>query len=157
MKLRSPQFQQQSRLIISCKFDHSLCHGISSSLDFVRNLSRVVVPSSLFLLRAGAVPSLLFGSGAVCSSTSFSVVVQGDRRNLHNIHERKAEMAVRGEKLAQQRLFEADADVEVKHWERRNSDIALSEINQEFESQRSQPQQANQWADQAQRQNIRLC
>ena len=39
------------------------------------------------------------------------------------------------EKLAQQRLFEAEADVEVKHREDRNSDIALFEINQEFESQ----------------------
>ena len=34
--------------------------------------------------------------------------------------------------------------MEVKHWEKRNSDIALYEINQEFESQRLQLQQANQ-------------
>ena len=33
----------------------------------------------------------------------------------------------------------------------RNSDIALFEIRQEFESQRLQLQQANQWADHAQR------
>ena len=76
---------------------------------------------------------------------------------LHKFLERKAELDARGEKLAQQRLFEADADVEVKHWEKRNSDIAIYEINQEFESQRSQPQQANQWADQAQREKISLC
>ena len=38
-----------------------------------------------------------------------------DRQNPHKIFERKAEMAVRGEKLAQQRLYEAEADVEVKH------------------------------------------
>ena len=43
-----------------------------------------------------------------------------------------------------------EADVEVKHWER-NSDIALHEIDQEFESQRLQPRQANQRADQTQR------
>ena len=42
-------------------------------------------------------------------------------------------------------------DVEVKHWEERNSDIALHESNQEYESQRLQQQQANQWADQAHR------
>ena len=48
-----------------------------------------------------------------------------DRQNLHNILERKAELAVRGEKLAQQRLDEAEADVEVQHWEKTNSDITL--------------------------------
>ena len=48
-----------------------------------------------------------------------------DRQNLHKILERKAELAVRGEKLAQQRLNEAEADVEIKQWDTRNSDIAL--------------------------------
>ena len=65
-----------------------------------------------------------------------------DRENLHNFLERKAEFDVRGE---------AEADLEVKHWENRNSDIALYEIDQEFESQRLQLHQANQWADQAER------
>ena len=49
----------------------------------------------------------------------------------------EAELAVQEEKLAQQRLYEAEADVEVIHWEKRDSDIAHYEINQEFESQRS--------------------
>ena len=80
-----------------------------------------------------------------------------DRQNIHKFLQRKAELAVRGEKLAQQRFFEVEADVEVKHWERRNSDIALYEINQEFESQRLQLQQANRWADQAQKEKISLC
>ena len=79
-----------------------------------------------------------------------------DRQNFHNILEWKAELAVRGEKLAHQRLYEVEADVEVKHWEKRNSDIALCEINQEFESQRRRPQEANQWADQAQRYKNKL-
>ena len=57
-----------------------------------------------------------------------------DRQNFHNILEWKAELAVRGEKLAHQRLYEVEADMEVKHWE--NYDIAFCEINQEFESQR---------------------
>ena len=39
--------------------------------------------------------------------------------------------------------------MEMKHWEKRNSDIALREINQEYESQRLRLQQANQ----AQREN----
>ena len=42
-----------------------------------------------------------------------------DRQNLHKILERKAELSVRGEKLAQQKLHDAEADVEVKHWEKR--------------------------------------
>ena len=79
-----------------------------------------------------------------------------DWQNIHKILERKAELAARGEKLAQQRFFEAGADVKVKHWEERNSDIALFEINQELESQRLQLQQAKQWADQAQRDKISL-
>ena len=58
-----------------------------------------------------------------------------DMQNLRKFLERKAELAVRGEKLVQQRFYEAEADLEVKHWETRNSDIALYEINQEFESE----------------------
>ena len=56
-----------------------------------------------------------------------------DRQNLHKILDQKAELVRGGENLAQHRFFEAEADVEVKHWEKRNSDIALYEINQEFE------------------------
>ena len=46
---------------------------------------------------------------------------------------------------------------EIRNWEKRNSDIALFETHQELESQRLQVQQANQWADQAQRDQISLC
>ena len=38
-----------------------------------------------------------------------------DRQNIHKILERKAELAVRGEKLAQQRSSEAEAEVEIKN------------------------------------------
>ena len=38
-----------------------------------------------------------------------------DRQNIHKVLERKAELAVRGEKLAQQRSSEADAEVEIKN------------------------------------------
>ena len=41
-----------------------------------------------------------------------------DRQNLHKILERKAGLAVLGENLAQQRLYDAEADVEVEHWEK---------------------------------------
>ena len=39
----------------------------------------------------------------------------------------------------------------IRNWEERKSDIALYETHQELESQRLELQQANQWADQAQR------
>ena len=81
----------------------------------------------------------------------------GDRENLHKIFERNVDLAVRGErewtskncmKLTQKLM----QDIEKK----RNSDAALHEINQEFESQRFQPQQASRWADQAQGDKISL-
>ena len=73
-----------------------------------------------------------------------------DRENPQKILERKVDLVVRGERRAQQKLYEAEAEVEVRNWES-NVRISLFErsINQEFESQRLQLQQANQWADQA--------
>ena len=79
-----------------------------------------------------------------------------DRQIIHKILERKAAIAVRGERMAQQRLYEAEAEVEARNWEKRNSDIAFQEINQEFEYRRNQLQQASRWADQAQRDKISL-
>ena len=49
------------------------------------------------------------------------------------------------------RLFFAEAEVEARNREKRNSEIAFQKINQDFEPQRFQLQQANQWADQGQR------
>ena len=80
-----------------------------------------------------------------------------DREDLHKFLERNAEFAVRGEKSAQKRLSEAEAAMEIRNWEKRNSDIALYETHQEFESHRLQLHQANQWADQAPREKINLC
>ena len=72
-----------------------------------------------------------------------------DSENLHKLLERKVDLAVRGERLAQHKLYEAEAEVEARGWEKRNCDIARPEINQEFESQRFQLHQASPWADQA--------
>ena len=47
--------------------------------------------------------------------------------------------------------------MEIRNWEKRNSDIAYYQINLELESQRLQVQQAIQWADQAQREKVSLC
>ena len=38
--------------------------------------------------------------------------------------------------MAQRKLYEAEAEVEARNWEKRNSDFAFQEVNQEFESQR---------------------
>ena len=85
-----------------------------------------------------------------------SAYTLSERRNLHVYLEQKGELAVQGERAAQRRLPEAEANMDMRNWEQRNSDIAFYETNQEHESQRSQVQQANQWADQAQREKISL-
>ena len=65
----------------------------------------------------------------------------GEREtHLQKILERKVDLAVRGERV-------------VRNWEKRKSEIAFREINQEFESQRFQLHQTSRWADQAERQN----
>ena len=80
-----------------------------------------------------------------------------DRQNLHEFLEQQAQLAVLGENAAQRKLTEAESDMEIKKWERRNSECALYESQCEIESQRHQWRQASQWADQAQREIMRLC
>ena len=67
----------------------------------------------------------------------------------------KAEVAVQGE-CAAHRLSEAEADMDVRNWQQRNSDIALYETNRELESQKLELYQANRGADQAQGDKINL-
>ena len=57
---------------------------------------------------------------------------------------------------AQTRLSEAEADMEVRRWEKRRSDLALYETNRELESQRLELNQSNRWADQAQKERVSL-
>ena len=84
-----------------------------------------------------------------------SVQTLPDRQNLHELLERKAESARRGESAAQKRLSEAKADLEIGRLEQKNSEIALFMISST--PQRLQLHQANQWADQSQREKINLC
>ena len=56
--------------------------------------------------------------------------------------------------VQQRRSSEAEVEMDGRSWERRNSDIAIYETNQQLESQRLELYQANQWADQAQRKTI---
>ena len=51
-----------------------------------------------------------------------------DRENLQKILGRKVDLAVRGERIAHQKLYHAEA--EAKNWEKRNSDFAFQGINQ---------------------------
>ena len=50
-----------------------------------------------------------------------------ERRNLQVCLEQKADLAVREEYAAQRRLSEAEADMEIRNWEKRSSDVALHE------------------------------
>ena len=66
-----------------------------------------------------------------------------DRDNLQKIFDRKVDLAIQGEKEAQQKLKQ----VEAKSWEKRNWDHSFQELDQEFESQRFRLHQASRWAD----------
>ena len=79
-----------------------------------------------------------------------------DRENLQKSLERKVDSAVRGERMAQQKLYEAEADVEPRNCKKKKVDISLQEIDQKFESQRFQLHQASRWAGQAHRDKRRL-
>ena len=53
------------------------------------------------------------------------------------------------------KISEAQAEMDIRNWEHRNADIAFFyETNRELESQRLGLYQANQWADQAQREKL---
>ena len=56
------------------------------------------------------------------------------------------------------RLSEVETEMDIINWEQRNADSALHETNGALESQRLEPElyQANQWADQDQREKINL-
>ena len=98
--------------------------------DSVSLPSRTCIKETCADMDRETVVSSLLGSMSKEKRDRDQNVVQTlrDIQHLHKILDRKAELAVRGEKLAQQRLYEAESDVEFKHWERRNSDIALYEI-----------------------------
>ena len=77
-----------------------------------------------------------------------SVQRLSNRQHLHDYLGRKAELPVRGESAAHRRITE-EADLEIRRWEQKSSEIALYETRRELESQRLELHQANQWGDQA--------
>ena len=52
-----------------------------------------------------------------------------DRDNLQKILERKVDMAIQGEKEAQQKLCQAEAEIEAKDSEKRNRNYSFQDIN----------------------------
>ena len=55
-----------------------------------------------------------------------------------------------------EKLYLTEYDLEIQNLEQ-NSEYALIESRRELESQRRQLLEANQWADQAQRERVHLC
>ena len=60
-------------------------------------------------------------------------------------------------KIQFKNLNSTEYNMEIQNLERRNSECALIESQRELQSQRLQLLEANQWADQAQRERIHLC
>ena len=58
--------------------------------------------------------------------------------------------AIQGEKEAQLKLYQVEAEIDAKNWEKRNRDCSFQNINQEFGSQRFR------WAHRAQKDKISL-
>ena len=81
-----------------------------------------------------SVVSTLFSSQSKGKRDRDQNVAHSLRENLHKIFERKVDLAVQGERMAQQGLYEAEAVVEARKRKERNSDIAFQKINQDFES-----------------------
>ena len=80
-----------------------------------------------------------------------------NRQNFYQFLQRQAHTAIQGELNSQRKLTEAESDMDIKEWERRNSEFAPCESQRELESQRLHLRQASEWADQAQRETKSLC
>ena len=83
--------------------------------------------------------------------------LHSDERDLREHLERRAQQAILGENSVKRKLYSTECKMEIQNMERRNSEYALIESQREFESQRLQLSEANQWADQAQPERIHLC
>ena len=81
--------------------------------------------------------------GSVSSSQHDWERILSERKKLHEYLEKEAERGLQGECTAQRRFPEAEVEMDRKSWERRNSDIAPNETNQQLESQRLELYQAN--------------
>ena len=80
-----------------------------------------------------------------------------DERDLRELLERRAQQDFLGENSVQRKFFSTEYNMEFQNLQRRNSEYALFESQRELETRRRQLLEANQWADEAQRQRIHLC
>ena len=71
--------------------------------------------------------------------------------------ERRAQQAILGENSVQRKLYSTEYKMEIQNLERRNSELALFESQRELGPQRCLLLEANQYADQAQRERIQSC
>ena len=58
-----------------------------------------------------------------------SVITMVDRQHLQEFLEWKGESAVRGEIAAQERLSQAEADMEIRRWEQKKSEVAFYQFS----------------------------
>ena len=80
-----------------------------------------------------------------------------DRENLHkNSGEEGLSRQFKGRMKLRKKISEIEANVEIRRWERRGSEIALHESYRELETQRLQLLQTNIW-DNARSERISLC
>ena len=107
-------------------------------------------------IEAGQLTSPLFTQerGIVCSEVCHRLNMN-KRKTFTNTLKNEAERSLQGECTGQKRPSEAEVEMDRKSWEKRNSDIALYETNQQLESQSLELHQVNQWADQARGANSR--
>ena len=75
----------------------------------------------------------VFGSASLPQHDKERILFE--RKNLHEYLGKEAERALQGEVQLRKGLSEAEVEMDRKSWERRNSDIALFETNQQQESQ----------------------
>ena len=83
----------------------------------------------------------------ICCLNHFQFTIKNEERDrdqnvVHSLRDRKSPKKTLNGKLTRpseerewlsKKLCEAEADVEARNWEKRNSDIAFHEINQDFE------------------------
>ena len=59
--------------------------------------------------------------------------ILSEQRNIHDVLEKKADQAFRGEFEAQTRLSEAQSELDRREWKMRNADIALCETGMQLQ------------------------
>ena len=78
-----------------------------------------------------------------------------DGENLQKILERKVDSDGRGEMMAQRKLYEAEAEVEARNWEKREIPTVL--FRRSIKNLSLSDYQASRWADQGQRETRLVC